>query len=44
MALEMSEVRERLVSSLKELHLPAFRSGYEELARQAQQEALSYEP
>jgi DNA replication protein DnaC len=43
MAVEMSEVRERLVSSLKELHLPAFRSGYEELARQAQQEALSYE-
>ena len=43
MALEMSEVRERLVSSLKELHLPAFRSSYEELARQAQQEALSYE-
>jgi len=43
MALEMTEVRERLVCSLKELHLPAFRSGYEELARQAQQEALSYE-
>lgn len=43
MALEMSEVRERLVSSLKELHLPAFRSSYEELARQAQQESLSYE-
>jgi len=43
MTLEMGEVRERLVSSLKELHLPAFRSSYEELARQAQQEALSYE-
>jgi len=43
MAAEMSAVRERLVSSLKELHLPAFRSGYEELARQAQQEASSYE-
>jgi DNA replication protein DnaC len=28
---------------LKELHLPAFRSSYEELARQAQQEAHSYE-
>ena len=28
---------------LKELHLPAFRASYEELARQAQQEALSYE-
>jgi DNA replication protein DnaC len=43
MALEMSEIRDRLVGSLKELHLPAFRSSYEELARQAQQEALSYE-
>jgi DNA replication protein DnaC len=43
MATEMSEVRARLVSSLKELHLPAFRSSYEELARQAQQESLSYE-
>ena len=28
---------------LKELHLPAFRAGYEELALVAQQEALSYE-
>ena len=28
---------------LKELHLPAFRRSYEELARQAQQESLSYE-
>ena len=28
---------------LKELCLPAFRAGYEELALQAQQEALSYE-
>ena len=37
------EVRETLVGCLKELHLPAFRSGYEELARQAQQESLSYE-
>src|SRR5437763_7171183 len=35
--------KERLVNCLKELHLPAFRSGYEELARQAQQEVLSYE-
>src|SRR4030081_1777485 len=30
-------------SSLKELHLPAFRSSYEELARPAQQEGLSFE-
>jgi DNA replication protein DnaC len=38
-----TEVRQTLVSCLKELHLPAFRLGYEELARQAQQEASSYE-
>jgi DNA replication protein DnaC len=37
------DVQERLVGCLKELHLPAFRLSYEELARQAQQEALSYE-
>jgi DNA replication protein DnaC len=35
--------KERLVEYLKELHLPAFRSSYEELARQAQQEGLSFE-
>ncbi|HEX2185770.1 MAG TPA: IS21-like element helper ATPase IstB [Chloroflexota bacterium] len=35
--------RQMLEGYLKELHLPAFRSGYEELARQAQQEGLSYE-
>ena len=34
---------EALVGYLKELHLPAFRRSYEELARQAQQESLSYE-
>jgi len=33
----------RLLASLTELHLPAFRRCYEELARQAQQEGLSYE-
>jgi DNA replication protein DnaC len=38
-----TDVKETLVGYLKELHLPAFRKGYEELARQAQQEALSYE-
>ena len=38
-----TDVQETLVSYLKELHLPAFRQGYEELARQAQQEGLSYE-
>lgn len=37
------DVKERLVKSLKELHLPAVRRGYEELARQAQQEGQSYE-
>jgi DNA replication protein DnaC len=35
--------KELLASYLKELHLPAFRSSYEELARQAQQEGLSFE-
>src|SRR5947209_2744914 len=39
----VKEVRERLLASLKELHLPAMRASYEELARQAQQEVLSYE-
>lgn len=37
------DVRERLTACLKELHLPAFRSGYEEQARQALQETMSYE-
>lgn len=37
------DVKGLLVRYLKELHLPAFRSSYEELARQAQQETLSYE-
>ncbi len=36
-------MKERLAAYLKELHLPAFRSSYEELARQAQQEGLSFE-
>jgi DNA replication protein DnaC len=35
--------KETLVGYLKDLHLPAFRRAYEELARQAQQESLSYE-
>jgi DNA replication protein DnaC len=37
------DVKETLVHYLKDLHLPAFRTSYEELARQAQQESLSYE-
>jgi DNA replication protein DnaC len=36
-------VKETLEGYLKELHLPVFRQGYEELARQAQQEGLNYE-
>jgi DNA replication protein DnaC len=35
--------KETLAAYLKELHLPAFRASYEELARQAQQEGLSFE-
>jgi DNA replication protein DnaC len=38
-----ADVKEVLVQYLKDLHLPAFRSSYEDLARQAQQESLSYE-
>src|SRR2546421_2346559 len=37
------DVKERLAAYLKELHLPAFRASYEELARQAQQEGLGFE-
>jgi DNA replication protein DnaC len=40
---QSKDSKEQLVSYLKELHLPAFRSSYEELARQAQQEGLSFE-
>src|SRR3954451_7672281 len=35
--------KELLVRYLKELHLPAFRASYEELARNAQQEGLGFE-
>jgi hypothetical protein len=34
-----ADVKGTLVGLLKELHLPAFRAGYEELALQAQQES-----
>ena len=37
------DVKEILAAYLKELHLPAFRASYEELARQAEQEGLSFE-
>src|ERR1700726_1029879 len=43
MATTNTDVQETLTGRLKELHLPAFRASYEELARQAQQESLSYE-
>ena len=35
---EHKDVKALLVEYLKELHLPAMRAGYEEFARQAQQE------
>jgi DNA replication protein DnaC len=41
--MEKKDVKELLESYLKELHLPVFRSDYQELARQAQQEGLSFE-
>jgi DNA replication protein DnaC len=36
-------VKQRLVECLRELHLPAFRESFEDLARRAIQESLSYE-
>ncbi len=42
MANERNE-KELLQAYLKELHLPTFRASFEELARKAQQEGLSYE-
>jgi DNA replication protein DnaC len=42
MAGERNET-ETLQAYLKELHLPTFRASFEEVARQAQQEGLSYE-
>jgi DNA replication protein DnaC len=43
MALNKEQLAELLRACLKELHLPAMQAGYEELARQAEQESLSYE-
>src|SRR5271165_4034081 len=37
------DAKELLARYLKELHLPAFRASYEELARNAQQEGLGFE-
>jgi DNA replication protein DnaC len=38
-----TEVKARLMECLRELHLPTFREGFEDLARRAAQESLSYE-
>jgi len=38
-----TDVLERLVGHLRELHLPVFRESFEGLARRAEQETLSYE-
>src|SRR5436305_11276769 len=40
---EAKDVKARRLEYLRELHLPAMRGSYEELARQARQEGLSYE-
>ena len=39
----VTEVKARLIECLRELHLPTFREGFEDLARRAVQESLSYE-
>ena len=38
-----SDPKTQLIDNLKELHLPAMRGGFEEVARLAQQESQSYE-
>jgi DNA replication protein DnaC len=38
-----TEVKQRLVECLRELHLPTFRESFEDVARRAVQESLSYE-
>jgi DNA replication protein DnaC len=38
-----TDPKSQLIDNLKELHLPAMRSGFEEVARRAQQESQSYE-
>src|SRR5271157_4969428 len=38
-----SELKQRLVECLRELHLPTFGEGFEDRARRAVQESLSYE-
>ena len=43
MSANPNDLKTQLIDNLKELHLPAMRSGFEELARRAQQESQSYE-
>jgi DNA replication protein DnaC len=43
MTTDPTDMKAQLTEQLKELHLPAMRAGFEELARQAQQESQSYE-
>ena len=38
-----TDPKSQLIDNLKELHLPAMRSGFEEVAQRAQQESQSYE-
>src|SRR5437868_10033869 len=40
---EAANIKAELTQSLKSLHLPTVRQCYEEVARQAEREALSYE-
>ncbi len=43
MSTKPTDLKTQLTDHLKELHLPAMRAGFEELAQQAQQESQSYE-
>jgi DNA replication protein DnaC len=43
MSTDTTDMKAQLTGHLKELHLPAMRAGFEEMARQAEQESQSYE-
>src|SRR3954463_10410166 len=43
MSEDTTDPKSQLIDNLKELHLPAMRSGFQEVARRAQQESQSYE-
>ena len=43
MSEDTTDPKSQLIDNLKELHLPAMRSGFEEVALRAQQESQSYE-